>query len=97
VAARSRSRAGLAQTIPVSTHLLGCDIADSGLTSALSNCGLVSESDQPAAMRAQWAPLMNEHGLFEDVKAAEEFRALSDTRVPEHAPFLVHALHLVKW
>ena len=76
---------------------LGYDVADTGLTSGLSNCGFVPGLDDVEAMRARWAPRLNEHGLFDALRDADEFRALSDTRVSEHAPFLVHQLQLVPW
>jgi hypothetical protein len=67
---------------------LGWDVADSGLVSGLSNCGYRPE--EVDALRRVFSPQLNEHGLFNDLDAAEMFCARSDERVPEHAPFLVH-------
>ncbi|MEJ7729921.1 MAG: hypothetical protein WKG00_11940 [Polyangiaceae bacterium] len=69
--------------------LLGYDVGDGGV-SGLCNCGYTP--DELAVLRPRWAPRLNEHGLFSDVDAAMGFRAITDVRVPEHAPFLVFAM-----
>ena len=69
---------------------LGWDVADSGLISALSNCGYRSE--EVDTLRQIFAPKLNDHGLFDDVEAAETFCVRSEARVPEHPPFFVHQL-----
>jgi hypothetical protein len=74
--------------------LLGFDVADSGFLSGLSNCGYSAE-ERPA-LREQWAPLLNDHHLFAEPIPAFAFRALTDARVPEHAPFFVYGLHLIQ-
>lgn len=74
---------------------LGWDVADSGLVSGLTNCGFQPGLDDVQSLRHRFSPALNEHGLFERVADADEFRALSDRRVPEHAPFLIHRLFII--
>lgn len=76
-------------------HSLGYDVADSGLLSALSNAGFVPGIDDITTLRMRWAPLLNDHGLFSAARDADAFRAFSDLRVSEHAPFFVHEIHSV--
>ncbi len=71
--------------------LLGYDVADSAMTSGLMNCGFEEPEREP--LRTEWAPRLNEHGLFAAPEDAARFRALSDERVPSHAPFFVFALY----
>src|SRR6266481_6828435 len=59
---------------------LGWDVADSGLISGLSNCGYRPE--EADTLRRTFGPKLNDYGLFNDLGAAEVFRALSDKRVP---------------
>ncbi len=73
--------------------LLGYDVADSGFTSGLSNCGYRPDLDDVEGLRRDWAPRLNAGGLFDDLEHAIAFRALSDGRIPEHAPFYVYALY----
>ena len=73
-------------------RFLGYDISD-GSTSGLSNCGY--NADEMSRLRPIWEPLLNDHHLFDDLDRAVEYRALTDTRVPEHAPFFVIGLWLV--
>jgi hypothetical protein len=63
---------------------------DAGFTSALSNCSFAEGERE--SLRASWGVALNEHHLFMDVEKAFAFRRLSDSRVPEHAPFFVYAL-----
>ncbi len=74
--------------------LLGFDVADAGLTSGLSNCGY--QQAESAALRTTWAADLNANHLFTDVTRARAFQALTDRRVPEHAPFFVYALYRVE-
>jgi hypothetical protein len=74
-------------------RFLGFDIAD-GAISGLSNCGY--KEDQAATLRDAWAPRLNEHGLFDQVGDALAFRAVTDARVREHAPFAVYAIWMVE-
>jgi hypothetical protein len=75
---------------------LGWDVADNGLTSGLSNAGYLPELDDIPALRAMFGDRLNPYGLFDDLSTAEQFRTLSDARVPEHAPFLIHHLFLIE-
>lgn len=75
-------------------RLLGFDIADGTAISGLSNCGY--QEDEADALRDAWAPRLNEHGLFVEVHDALAFRAVTDARVREHAPFAVYAIWLVE-
>ncbi len=73
---------------------LGFDIADGTTVSGLSNCGY--KADDALAFRDAWAPRLNDHGLFDEVHDALAFRAVTDARVREHAPFAVYALWMVE-
>jgi hypothetical protein len=70
--------------------LLGYDVADSGLTGGLSNCGY--DAAEKPDLRRRWAPLLNDHGLLTTIDDAETFATACDARVPEHAPFFVYGL-----
>ena len=70
---------------------LGFDVSDAGLISALCNCGY-SGREELEQSRDRWAHELNEHHLFDGVDQALAFKAASDKRVPEHAPFEVYGL-----
>ena len=70
---------------------LGYDVADGALTSGLSNCGFLE--DERTRLRDEWAGRLNDNGLFVGRDDAMAFRALSDTRIAEHAPFHVFAMY----
>jgi hypothetical protein len=72
-------------------QFLGYDVADYFLLSGLTNCGPVNEADP----LGRFAAALNEHHLFDNIQAAEQFALISDERVPEHAPFYVYGLYLV--
>ena len=74
-------------------RLLGYDVADHFLLSALANCGYPSEDLAIADNR--WGGFLNENGLFGQVEAAESYRMESDARVPEHAPFSVFGMYQI--
>lgn len=78
------------ETLEPGFATLGFDVADSGWTSGLSNCGYWPA--EVAQLRALWRGRLNDHGLLVSYEAAEEFRASCDKRVPEHAPFFVFEL-----
>ena len=82
-----------AQTVDADDEweFLGYDIADASMTSALMNCGF--QPDERSDLRRGWADKLNTHGLFPSLDDARAFRSLSDTRITEHAPFFVFALH----
>lgn len=75
-------------------RFLGYDVADAFDCSGLCNCGY-REKDEALVPRKVWAPRLNDHGLLVDLESALEFRALTDRRVPEHAPFFVEGLWIV--
>lgn len=77
---------------PPSWTFLGFDVFD-GSTSGLVNCSY--RPTETSALRQKWAPCLNAHGLFEDANQALAFRAITDARVPEHAPFRVVGLWVV--
>lgn len=76
-------------------RFLGYDILD-GIegVSGLSNCGIHENKKQ--ALREKWGPNLNEHHLFDDVSKAVEFKEFIDKEVPEHAPFYIYGIWLVK-
>lgn len=75
--------------------LLGYDVSDKWLLSGLSNCGFLPATDNVEELRARWAPHLNRSHLFDSLAKAADFRAFSDSRVGEHAPFFVFGLRLV--
>jgi hypothetical protein len=74
-------------------RLLGYDIADDVFLSGLSNCGYTDA--EKAALRPRWAARLNRFHLLDQVDAASEFKALTEARVPEHAPFFIFGLYLL--
>jgi hypothetical protein len=70
----------------------GYDVAAASLLSGLMNCGY--SLPERRALRPVWAPKVNDHGLFESLDDALAYRAATDARVPEHAPFFVFAVAL---
>ncbi|MFP6757397.1 MAG: hypothetical protein VCC99_04155 [Alphaproteobacteria bacterium] len=70
--------------------VIGFDVADTGFISGLSNCGY--DDEERAGLNREWGPRINDHGLFESTDDAREFVAVSNARIPEHAPFYVMAL-----
>lgn len=74
-------------------QFLGFDILDEHLTSGLSNCGYTN--GEGPIWRNQWAPYLNDHGLFTDLSFAQSFAKVTDVRVKEHAPFQVLGIYLV--
>jgi hypothetical protein len=72
---------------------LGYDIADASLTSGLSNTAYTEE--ERARLAPVWAPRLNRFHLFDEAEHALEFKAVSDARVPEHAPFFVYGIYRI--
>ena len=68
---------------------VGFDVCDLYGTSGLTNCAYESEE---ASLAAVWHDRLNRYHLLVDLEAATEFRAVTDLRVAEHAPFLVHGI-----
>lgn len=79
---------------PAPADFVGFDVADASI-SAISNCGYGSESARNAAAQ-RWAGALDDRHLFIDEAEARRFVAFSDERVPEHAPFVVVALYVVR-
>jgi hypothetical protein len=79
------------QECPKGSDLLGYDVADSGLTSALCSCGYITREEKNR-WQAEWEQHLNGFGLLKTQDLALEFRETSDRRVPEHAPFYVFGL-----
>jgi len=76
------------RTLDDTWSLLGYDVSDPFLLSGLMNCGYVSDS-----LRERFAGYLNDYHLFTDLDAAFEFRAMSNERVREHAPFYVYGIY----
>ncbi len=70
---------------------LGYDVADEWETSGLSNCGYRFPED--SAIKLEYGPMLNEHGLFTTIEDALPFVDVTDERVEEHYPFFVYGLH----
>jgi hypothetical protein len=76
--------------IPRGWRVVGHDIADRDFVSGLSNC---SYNERDRVSLSGWAQKINEFGLIDDVELAQEFREISDARLPDHAPFFVYRIH----
>ncbi|MEW4568321.1 hypothetical protein AB1L88_10675 [Tautonia sp. JC769] len=72
---------------------IGYDVANSGFTSALSNCGM-SDDERPT-LRRLWSNRLNRFGLFESAEDAQRYRADANRRIEEDGPFFVFELHLI--
>ena len=72
---------------------LGYDVADPTI-SGLANCGYTEE--ELRTLSPVWGPRLNAHHLFDNLDHALAFRTLTNARVPEHAPFFVIGLWLVR-
>jgi hypothetical protein len=77
--------------VPAEVELIGYDVADATMLSALMNCAFSEPDARTAATR--WSARLNEHHLFGNAEDALAFRSESETRVPEHAPFFVYGLY----
>ena len=73
--------------------LLGYDVADYGLLGGLTNCGYTPE--EAASLEPVWAPLLNKWHLFGNPEDATAFAAVTEKRVPEHAPFFTYGIYLL--
>jgi hypothetical protein len=73
----------------VGMRLLGFDVADVWFYSALSNCGF---NDSKREMAERFNRRLNDSGLFQSRGDAEDFRAMADKRIPDHAPFQIYGL-----
>lgn len=77
-------------------ELLGYDVADEWLLSGLTNCGFDEMTEDVEAIRKKYISTLNAYHLFDTLEPAVEFMALSDERVPEHAPFFVFGVWSLK-
>jgi hypothetical protein len=75
-------------------ELLGYDVADGGCLSGLSNCAY--SPFERAELAPAWGPKLNAAGLLADAEDAFLYRAVTDRRVSEHAPFFVWALRALR-
>lgn len=70
-------------------RLLGFDVADVWLYSGLSNCAL---GESKSMLSQRFSRSINHFGLFDSHEEAEVFRHGADSRIPDHAPFIVYGL-----
>jgi hypothetical protein len=75
-------------------ELLGYDVADGSCVSGLSSCGY--SPFERAELAPSWGPKLNGAHLLPDPEDAFLYRALSDRRVSERAPFFVFALRALR-
>ena len=72
-------------------NLLGYDVADYDLLGGLTNCGY--KPGEAASLAPVWAPLLNKWHLFDNPGDATAFAAVTEKRVPEHAPFYAYGIY----
>jgi hypothetical protein len=75
-------------------ELLGYDVADYDLLAGLANCGYTPE--EAASLAPAWAPLLNEWHLLGSPEDAAAFTAVTENRVPEHAPFYAYGIYRLR-
>jgi len=75
-------------------ELLGYDVADYDLLGGLTNCGYSPQ--EAASLAPVWAPRLNEWHLFDNPEHATAFAAVTDQRVPEHAPFYGYGIYQLR-
>jgi hypothetical protein len=74
-------------------NLLGYDVANSGLTSAMTNFSLPEA--ELALLREKWAGGINDHGLFSAADEAVRFCLDANVRLADEGPFYVWELFLI--
>ncbi len=74
-------------------ELLGYDVANSGFTSALSNCGRQPHEQREA--EARWGKYLNDFGLFKIASDATYFCEDANKRLSSDGPFYVYELFLI--
>ena len=74
--------------------LVGYDVADYGLISGLTNCGYAPQ--EAASLASVWAPRLNQWHLFDNPGDAEAYAAVTERRVPEHAPFFGYGIYQLR-
>ena len=67
-------------------------MADPFLESGLTNRVFRVDTEDPAALRAEWGDELNEFHLFRELKLAARFRSFADARSPEHAPYCAYGM-----
>lgn len=75
---------------------LGYDVSDMWLLSALSNCGFLPNLEDAESLRDEWGPKLNDYHLFEEPHKALMFKDAANSRIREHAEFLVFGLWLIQ-
>jgi hypothetical protein len=73
---------------------IGFDVCDQAFYSALMNCALGEQ--QHARLGAYWSFALNQYHLFRRAADADSFREKANELVPEHAPFAVVQIFLVR-
>lgn len=77
-------------SIPMS--LAGFDIADLGLISALSNCGISIKEKEILICEYKLNESLNQFHLIQDIKIAHSLKNKFDELIPEHAPFYIYSI-----
>lgn len=72
--------------------LLGYDVANPKLLSGLSNTPYHTEHENVDALRARWAPHLNEHHLFQNADQAIAFIPVCESRARNFGPYAVYGL-----
>lgn len=70
-------------------HLLGFDVADAWFYSGLSNCGF---GDAKQHLSQRFSSSINGYGLFDSREEVDAFREGVNSRISNHAPFIVFGL-----
>jgi hypothetical protein len=73
--------------------LLGFDAANSGMLSALTNCGRTGALAD--SVRAAWGGRLTDHGLLREAADAVEFAEEANRWAKEDGPFYAFSIHLV--
>ncbi len=78
---------------PLKPGFVVYDVSDAGFIRALSDCEYTPHSRQ--SLSPQWSGRINEFGLSLSIDGALDCCGISDSRIPEHAPFRVYGIHVV--
>jgi len=85
---------GMDELVSPGLILLGYDVCDDAKTSAVTNFG--RKEPERSRLVSQWTATLNTHHLFAELADATAFRELACRQYPEHAPFSVVGLYVVK-
>lgn len=88
---REFARTTKAPKVAITSAFLGYDVADFSMISGLTNCGY--PPDQLDALRHDWVPYINDDHLFSELEPATRFRDLTNSRIPQHAPFFIFGVY----